>query len=377
MQCVKLMFTRSNDSATQQYIIYRALGDGEPLPVYVVEHPSDVNPIQIKGDRLLNSGEVYYTSYGNILKDYDIIVKVDGEPTDPATIDYEAGSVTFDPALDPGAVVTMDYWFDGIEVLDTKVPQKGVTILAEQAIDRSPPRPVNNLRIIRDHETGLVRLEYDLPPTTAGTVYRYYVVAADRVGNKSWPSPSVDVTLNHSLGEVPFIIERSVDEGETWEIAAETAEQYFLDKPHFVGAMGVVSNPQIDVQVIDGKGTVVLKWQAPQMPPGTTPMYRIRTRSALNAVSDPSVTIGPESFERVAVKYHIYKAVSGGSPELFDTVTTTSLTDNTIEPYMTYEYTIVAVDALGNESDGVTVSIQTGDLIPPLEPYLVDVTVTD
>lgn len=357
MQRIKLVFTRSKDDVTQQYIVYRAVSEGTPMPAYVIEHPQEANLIRIEDDVLFNDGGIYYTTYGNIFEE-SINIKVDGQHVTPVAIDYAAGSIILDPVPDPAAIVTADYYFDGITVIDTSTPQPGVTPLSEPAVDRTPPQPATNPRLNRDLQSGLVRLEYDMPPAASGTTYEYYVVSADRFGNRSWPSPIAQSTLFQNMDTIPFIIERSTDEGATWETVGETSELVFFDTPFFIGPMSPVEELSGEVQAIDETIQVVLSWQPPQATYGQTMMYRVRTRSALGAISDPSAEVGPEEFERVAVRYAVYRK-TGEDMELLGHTTELTFTDPDVELDTTYTYAVAAVDALDNESEPVEIEIAT------------------
>lgn len=376
MQRVRIVFDRNQDSITEHYLVYRAMGQAEPVLAYIVAQPPAPNPIRVINEVLERRNDVYYTAHGNIIEERGITVMVDGQQVIPVAVDYRHGTVRLDPVPPEDCVVTASYWFDGVEFLDTTAPQEGVTRMAPAAIDRSPPLPVQNLRLGLDTATGLVRLEFDFPPPTQGTTYRYYVVAADRLGNRSWPSETATVTLNQSLGEVPFVIQRSDDGGITWAEVAETKDRFFLDLPLFSGPMGPPQNLRAEVIPADGEsgGSVKLSWDPPAPATGSTAMYRVITRSALGSYSDPSEPVGPESVERIAVRYIIRRQKVGGAEEELGGTKETSFTDSSaVEAYATYTYAVQAVDALGNVSPPATVTVETGDLMGPEAPELIEV----
>lgn len=364
MQRVKIVFDRNQDSITEHYLVYRAMGQEEPVLAYIVMQPPEVHPLEVANDRLQRANDVYYASHGNIIEDRQITVYINGQQVLPAAVNYRDGCITLDPVPPLDSVVTASYWFDGIELLDSAQPQEGVTRMAPPAVDRMPPLPVQNLRLGLDQETGLVRLEFDLPPATSGTRYKYHIVAADRAGNRSWPSQTAEIVLNQSLGEMPFLIQRSLDGGATWENAGETAELFFLDNPIFSGEMNVVT--QLTAEVLpasaEGPGRVLLTWMAPEPGEGVTAAYRVITRSALDAYSDPSTTIGPEAIDRIAVRYLVRRSEEGQQETELGETTECRFEDSTAEAYKSYTYSVVAVDALENLSAPASIGVETGSL---------------
>lgn len=375
MQRVKVTFDRNQDGITEHYLVYRAMGQAEPVLAHIVAHPLEPNPIYVENEALSRVNNVYYTAHGNIMEGRELVVTMDGERVLPVAVNYREGVITIAPVPPEGSLVAASYWFDGVQYLDTNRPQAGVTPMAPPAIDRSPPLPVQNPRLGLDAATGLVRLEFDLPPATSGTVYRYYVVAADHMGNRSWPSEIARVTLNQSLGEIPFVIQRSDDGGMTWAEIASINETHFLDQPLFTGPMNPVRGLAAEVLPATGgsPGQVVLSWQPPLPGSGMTAMYRIITRSALDAYSDPSYPVGPQPIDRIAVKYIVRRKNPDGSEVNLGETADLSFADTAVEAYQTYVYSVLAADALGIVSEAMTVEVNTGDLMPPEAPAIIDI----
>lgn len=366
MQRVKISFDRNRDSITEHYLVYRATGSADPLLAYVVSHPKKENPIYVKSDILSKVGGVFYTTHGNIIESREIKVYVDGEQVIPVEINYRDGVINlgFEPM--DGSVVTASYWYDGVEFIDTDTPQTGVTPMAPPAVDQTPPLPARNPRLYQDQHTGLVVLEFDMPPESQGTTFRYFVVAADRFGNRSWPSEIGVITLNQNLDDVPFIIQASEDGGITWTNVTETNETTFTDTPIYSGPMQPVRDLSYEVLPnVDGTGSVVLRWNPPAEDIGVTKMYRVITRSALGAYSDPSEVVGPEQVARMAVKYLVKRTDSAGNTVDLGETTATEFTDEGVGVSERYTYAVIAVDCCGNESESVSVEVETGELAPP------------
>jgi len=376
MQRVKIAFDRNQDSVTQQYLIYRALGSNEPVLAYIVEHPAEVNLIRVTGDILQRTGDVYYTSHGNIIEDRSIEVKVDDQVIEPVMVDYHNGVIRFSFLPEPDSAVTASYWYDGVELVDTSMAAPGVTRVAPPAVDRNPPKPVQNPVISLDPETKLARISFEEPPLTEGTTYRYFVVAADTRGNRSWPSTEMSATLNQSIGEVPYVVQRSTDGGATWENFKETRELFVLDMPQFSGPTAPPADLSAQVIPADREtpGEVRLMWSTPAPDNGITHMYRVITRSALDALSDPSVAVGPEEVPHVAVRYRI-KRTDGSNEIVLGETTEQEFADKTVMPYMNYTYSVCAIDAAENISEAAVITVDTSDLIPPEAPEIVDVEV--
>lgn len=359
---VKVAFDRNRDSITEHYLVYRSMNSADPVLAYIVQHPKEENPIYVENDFLTRVGDVFYASHGNIIESRDIKVFVNGEQVIPVGINYADGVIQLDPVPPDGSEVVASYYYDGVEFLDSSAEQDGVTPMAPPAVDYSPPLAVRNVRLSTNMNTGYVRLEYDLPPFTEGTTYKYYVVAADRYGNRSWPSEIGEVTLDQALDDVPFIIQRSTDGGATWEVIGETVELFFEDAPAFVGPMPSPNNVAAEV---DQSGAVVISWKEPDAVFGMSAMYRVITRSALGAYSDPSDAVGPTEVPRVAVKYIVRRTDPDGTTTVLGETADTSFTDSGVEAHQTYIYSVSAVDCLGNESELVTIEVNTGDTAPP------------
>lgn len=374
MQRVKVSFTRNQDEVTEYYLVYRAMESAEPVLAYIVEHPQTVNPVQVVNETLAGEGSRYMLSHGCVIENLPLEIRVDGTAVSPVAVDYKDGVVTLDPAPAAGSTVTASYWFDGVTFLDSTAGQDGVTRMGSAAIDRSPPQPVRNPRIGLDEETGMVKVEFDLPEETPGTLYTYYIVAQDHAGNRSWPSGSASIRLNQSLGDPPFVVERTRDEGVTWNIIAETKNLYILDYPYCDGPMTAPGNLEAEVIPADGDipGRIELTWEAPGGVVCTSWTYRITTRSALGAYSDPSETVGPVALDRIAVKYLVKRSVGGVIDKVVD-VTGLAYIDTDIQPNHTYTYSVQAVDVLGSVSEPVSVTVESGDLIPPDAPEIIEV----
>ena len=375
MQRVKIAFDRNRDSITEHYLVYRAMNSADPVLAYIVKQPAEENPIYVERDFLTRVGDVFYTTHGNIIQTRDIKVFVNGEQVIPVSINYVDGVIQLDPVPPEGSEVVASYYYDGVEFLDSSVEQSGVTPIAPPAVDYSPPLAVRNIRLSTNMSTGYVGIEYDLPPFTAGTTYRYYVVAADRYGNRSWPSEIGTVILDQALDDVPFIIQKSTDGGTTWEVIGETMELFFEDAPSFAGPMPPPKSAAAEIIPADGEhgGAVLISLEGPDTAVGISGMYRVITRSALGAHSDPSDAVGPIEVPRIAVKYIVRRTNPDGTTVVLGEIASTSFTDSSVEAYQTYTYSISAVDCLGNESEPVTIEVNTDDIVPPDAPEIINV----
>lgn len=371
MQRVKLTFDRNQDGLTEQYLVYRALGSGNSELAMSIQHPSQPNPlfVQDEAPRVINGH--YYTRHGNLLLDRGFTVKINGAAVEDVWVDEVTGHIQFAVSPSPTDLVEISYWFDGVEVVDTSRPQEGVARFIPPAVDRTPPLPVRNVQLTPAPETGEVVLSWEPPPPTSGTTYRYSVVAADTHGNRSLPSAEVVVVLNQSLGEVPYVVERSTDGGLNFEVAGETKELVWRDMVSF----DAPPSPPVELAALvepasgEKPAAVVLTWAPGPASGGLSNVYRIRTRSALDAYSDPSEMVGPVEVEQ-QVAYYLVERYAGDQLELTVTIPETTYRDTAILDFTTYTYRIYSMDPGGRQSGAAEIVVETGDISPPDAPEI-------
>lgn len=361
MQRVKLTFDRNQDSLTEEYLIYRALGDGESELAMSVAQPAGTNPVAISNEvpRLVNGH--YYTGHTHLLLDMGYSVKVDGAPVEEVWLDPASGHIQFATPPAPGSLVTVSYWFDGVEVVDTDTAQAGVTRFAPAAVDRTPPLPVQNLQLAASPETAEVVLSWEPPPPAAGTAYRYRIVAADAAGNRSLPSAEVMAVLNQSLGRTPYVVERSED-GSSFVTVGETAELAwregvsFSTPPDPPGNLAALFEPSAGEE----PAAVVLSWEPATGAGELSAVYRVRTRSDLDAYSDPTPPVGPVVVEQ-KIAHYVVERYSGEQLELTTTVTGETYRDATVGVPAVYTYRVSAVDVSGQQGGAASTTIDTGN----------------
>lgn len=217
----------------------------------------------------------------------------------------------------------------------------------------------------------------------AGSAYSYYVIARDGANNWSTQSASVTVTTSQAADTTP----PSVPENVLTSADTAAAVDIFWDPSTDAGsgvagynvyrngakvnAALVVENGFTDstvdgaktysytVAAVDNSGNISAKSAASEVttptPTDLTPPSKpAGLRVAAVTINSVTIAWNASSDNRGVFGYHVYRA--GGSLPIGD-VTSTSFTEEDLNPSTAYSYTVSAYDIDGNESG------QSGSLV--------------
>ncbi len=384
---IRLTFNRNLDSQTTRYRIYRAdHTDVQRTDVMIMEVAQirEINPIEVINEKLtMITQSIYAFKYEQIYMDesHPVIIYFDGRDAMYETgymIDFELGQIQFDEPTNK--LVTADYYFDGIEVLDDDRDQAGVKYIGPIAKDYSIPDPPWDVALTVEDS---IVLTYK-PGALFGRNYYYKAVALDDVGHFSNLSTEASVYIMTGLPKYPYIIESSKDHGTSWIMSGRTSElkytEYGLDRvpPDNIANF----NSVVELKHNLSTANVKLTWdQVTDSHPGVeSPMYRVRMATESGAISLPSVMVGPvfvkTEIDKIVVRRRFY---DGSIPSFDGTDSETIIVLNSLSTTYTdivtdnseYIYSIFAVDRAGNISTGTTLRVDVGDATAPYTPDII------
>jgi hypothetical protein len=383
----KLVFDRNSDD-TQKYNVYRGNQTGVTSSselVMEISQPAAQSVIKdVVGETLSADAEflVYTAGHKNIINDgtnYPVTVYVNGtEQTTGFTINYLLGKVTFDVALTVNDVITMDYSYDAVEVLDDDGTQTNVTFLGTVAQDLAAPDIPANPGIVGDDANNKAIVSWDGVLADNGSQYFYKVEAEDEVGNKSTLTAEVAAVLTEGLHANPYVLEKSEDGGNTWSIVGEfSTTSYEETGVDTTAPDGVASLVSTVTEVGDPlKPAVQLTWQNPADDNETMSLtYRVKSQDANGNVSSPGAAVGPvpvsTGLKRVFIKRKVddgtYPTNNDTSLVVFDSTdfTNQSFVDLDVAEDTIYNYSVFVEDNAANVSVAATVQASVGDFTAP------------
>jgi hypothetical protein len=384
---IRLTFDRNHDPLTKMYRVYRSTDphvSRNSTHVMDIMDPGQPNPIRVTGEVLKQiTTRSYKMAHKNVfpsLKDMAVNIYVNGEDASSQgfnyTLDLKNGVVKFNLPLPKGSVVTADYSFDGIQVIDYDVPQTGVRYYGPVAQDRSKPGPPRNLSIVPDPDRNRIVLTYQ-PGTVGGQKFYYRIEATDGNTLFSELSKTVGTYVYEGYADHGYVIEKSMD-GQVWSVIARTNELQYADYGVDKAPLNAVSGLTASVQLNEGQGTgnVTLTWENPLVDPAAASgLYRVRVISQAGIYSDPTDPVGPVYLATKPWKIVIRRKKNDGSVPSYDgsdAITVTEITDMTqngfvdVAPDKTeWCYAVYRVDRGGNYSMASTVVVPIGDATPP------------
>lgn len=383
-QRAKLLFDRNSDD-TIKYNVYRDILSGVTTgsdKIMEIDQPAEQSNIkEVIGEELTPDGDylIYTAGHQNWINDginYPVTVYVNGtEETSGFTINYIQGKVEFDSALTVDDVVTVDYYYDAVEVLDDDGSQQGVTFLGAAAGDDMAPEVPANPSITGDNANIQAAVTWD-SVIDQGREYFYKVEAEDDAGNTSTLTSEVSATLTEGLANNPYVVEVSEDGGSTWSVLEETSELQVIESNIDVAAPDTVATLSSSVTENEGTGDIQLTWTNPAADNGSmSKMYRIRARDAAGNLSDYAEELSPveviSGLDKIVIKRKIddgsYPTFEDGSTVVTEIIdfATESFTDAGLDDENTYNYSIFVIDKAGNVSDRATVQAAIGDTVDP------------
>lgn len=395
----RLTFDRNQDTITKKYRVFRSTDpvvSRNSVHVMDITHPESPNPVFIEGAILTQMTTLQYkTKHRNLFTSSDAypqIVYVNGLEAVrygyTYIVDTKNGYVKFKTALPAGAVVTMDYYFDGIRVIDCITPQPGVTFYGPMAQDNSVPKPPVSLTLNGDNATNAVVLGWQ-PGGSTGEVYYYRVDAIDEKGDYSQLCASMSAYMSAGYDLRGYVVERCTD-GELWEIIGRTGDLTYSDPGTDKTAPYPVTNVSATVTLNNNQSTgeVSLQWTNPSGDPvKQTGKYRLRVISSAGQWSDPSEEVGPIYIETDIAYIVIRRKVYDGNYPTYtdpDATTIIKFSDPTTSAHIdtasdntTWAYSIFRVDVGGNYSLAGTALASIGNATPPPEITSIDVNSVD
>ena len=370
---VRLQFDRNKDIRTEYYYVYRSTEPSihrhTPRIMKIKQIPTP-NPVFTQDIAKRIDERTYQLSHRGIFKDLLCEIYVNGEIAllDTYILYEEEGIIRFTEDRKESDIVTAQYYFDGIEVIDDFTGSGFLTVeyYGPPAEDMAaPPVPTNLQMTVRSSE-GEVELSYSIPENEGQTFY-YSIEARNEKGDYSLLSPLISVHLKEEVAQV--LVEASTD-GITWSLIGTSSDTFYVDAhgdtepPEPLNQAAVSSTPSSQ-----GKAIVTFTWETPLKNEkiSFSPRYRVRTQLANGVVSEASQPIGPElirsDLEKIVI---LAKANTDVFPTYNDPTATTvaEITDYNSGQYSyeaiagrKYHYSLFVVDKSGNYSIATTLSI--------------------
>lgn len=299
MQRIRLRFSRNQDPDTVAYKVYRQAGgpvtEQSPL-IMIIEQPASPQILTVKDEVLTRIGPGRYRArHKHWLPHPPETIYIDGQPAAvPYTLDAAEGVVRFEEAISPYSVVTTDYAFDGIEVWDDEREQDGVTFFGPYAYDQAVPEAPANLKLEAEDANHRVVLTWDAP-VSQGSTFHYRIQAVDAQGRASRLSEEAAATVSENLDDVPFLVERSYDGGQTWAQMSRTNRTIIIDYYAGMALPSVLRDVDVTVEPDSAAKTVdvVFHWTSPTQELMDTPMYRVRALNKGQIPGPYSSPVGP------------------------------------------------------------------------------------
>jgi hypothetical protein len=370
---VRLQFDRNKDIRTEYYYVYRSIEPSihrhTPRIMKIKQIPFP-NPVFAQDTAKRIDERTYQFSHRGIFEDRPYAIYVNGEIASPSTYTLygEEGVIRFMEDREESDIVTAEYYFDGIEVVDdfTGNEHLQVEYYGPPAEDIAAPSAPTNLQMTVRSSEGEVELSYSIPENEGQTFY-YSIEARNDKGDYSLLSPLISVHLKEDIAQV--LIEASTD-GIAWSLIGTSSDTYYIDThgdtepPEPLSQATVFSSP-----ANQGKAIVTFTWETPLKNEkiSFSPRYRVRTQLANGVISEASQPIGPElirsNLEKIVI---LAKANTDVFPTYNDPTATTvaEITDYNSGQYSyeaiagrKYNYSLFVVDKSGNYSIATTLSI--------------------
>lgn len=375
MKRIWLRFSRNQDPETTAYRVYRQANgpvtEQSPL-LMVIQQPAEPRSMKVEGEVLTRIGPGrYQTRYQHWLSDTPDALYIDGAPASVAyRCDPVKGIIYFTRAIEPHRVVTADYTFDGIEVLDDDGEQEGVTFYGPYAYDQSVPVAPPNVKLMKDPDADQVILTWDLP-VSQGTTFHYRIQAVDGAGRTSRFSGEASATLANNLDDVPYLVERSYDGGQTWlQVSRLNRAMYHesctgMAPPERLQGAAVAAVPAAGLPAVN----ITFTWNVPDGEVNS-PLYRVKAVNKGQVPGEASSPAGPVAVPAVLQSIVIRRKAWDGTYPTFDgpdaetiatlSGTTTTYTDPAVPDQSHWAYAIYAVSQ-GKASPPVEIQVLIGD----------------
>ena len=370
---VRLQFDRNKDIRTEYYYVYRSTEPSihrhTPRIMKIKQIPFP-NPVFTQDTAKRIDERTYQLSHRGIFKDLPCEIYVNGEIVllDTYILYEEEGIIRFTEDREESDIVTAQYYFDGIEVIDdfTGNEHLQVEYYGPPAEDiTTPPAPTNLQMAVRSSE-GKVELSYSIPENE-GQIFYYSIEARNDKGDYSLLSPLISAHLKEDVAQV--LIEASTD-GTAWNVIGTSSDTHYIDThgdtepPEPLSQATVSSTPGSQ-----GKAIVTFTWKTPLKNEkiSFSPRYRVRTQLANGVVSEASQPIGPELIRSDLEKIVILAKVNTDIFPTYNDPTATTVAE--ITNYNSgqysyeaitgrkYNYSLFVVDKSGNYSIATTLSI--------------------
>lgn len=304
---VRLTWNRNQDLETEFYRVFRDVKadinerTSKEHLVMKVEHPKGINPVTVKNEPMIRETDrVYRLVHKNVLFEYKnqsfpFLIIIDGVENTGFVLDREEGKVIFDnPVQETSKVIAREYTFDGVQVWDYEIEEKGKIYYGPEAKDATGPNPPQNVTIGVDPDRNAIVVRW-AEANVNGTILYYRIDAALDDQRYSKMSELQTAFLKEQLADRPYLVERT-DDGRKWtEVAKVRTNEYF---EYAIDRQAPPAIQKLTAETIlvpsEGRAQVILRWaEAQDYPSGTSSMYRVRARNRIGVTSDPSEVVGP------------------------------------------------------------------------------------
>ncbi|MCX7610360.1 MAG: hypothetical protein N2043_02075 [Ignavibacterium sp.] len=386
---VKLCWNRNNDGSTMYYRVYRSEKSGvtrNSKLIMIVKNPQEENWVKVYKEKPKRISNIRYKLQHDSLRvSTPVYIYVNGEYANHLVkeINYIDGEIVFGVVLKETDEVTVDYEFDGIEVIDDDIEQELVhQYFGPPAEDKSMPTTPEQISIIPLHESNGVKVSW-LPSSVLGQEYYYRIEATDGLGNFSSLSDEIKFILDGGMYEKGYVVERSIDNGKTWRIVSQIPYTEYYEfgidtlKPSKINIESYES--QLITNESKAKVYIQISPYEDTEEAQPSPIYRVYSRSSYGNISKPTVIVGPVYIkvpvEKIVVVRHTIDELSENEiptplyplskvKEIAD-LSETMVIDE-VEDNKSYRYAIFAVDKTGEMSMGSTFDISIGNATPPI-----------
>lgn len=387
---VRLRWNRNTDSSTNYYKVYRSARedvDRNDRYIMKVKHPAKPNWISVEHEvpeRLSNIR--YQLEHDTLRRDREVQVFVNNNPANHLlkSVDKLDGQIIFTEPPASDDVITVNYEFDGIEIIDDILEQDAmIEYLGPPAEDRNTPQTPDEINIVPLPEKNGVKVMWS-ESSTGGQPFYYRVEAGDGQGNFSALSNEIEVVLDGGLSQKGYVIERSIDNGRTWRIVSQIPykEYYEFGIDTMKPSPAKIKTWSAKTLPNKGKGEVYIELfdYEDVTEPQASPLYRVYSRSSYGAISDPTDVVGP-----IYIKIPITKIVvirqnrdtlsEFEVPEIngehsilvaeFEDLSECKTWDYP-DDNSSWRYAIYAIDNLGNHSIASMLDVKISNASPPV-----------
>lgn len=361
-----IQFDRNQDIYTNYYYIYRSTNSNVSIRsqrIMKIQQVMKPNPILTMDTPKRLDARTYQLSHRSLFLDRGYSLFINGLYIEEHyRIEDKEGLLIFDEDQAKDASIQVEYYFDGIEVVDNiyvNDPEQ-VTYYGPPAVDNVPASPPSNTSMTLNAD-GTITLHYQVTPNIGQDFY-YTIEARSNAGDYSLLSPVIHAYLKEEIAGV--MIESTLD-SQSWTRIGETKEASYVDTHADVEPPEALVNASYTVN----GSSITFGWSTPLLNDkiGLTPKYRIRTKLANGVLSQPSSIVGPESvktpIDKIVIKR---KAYNGSYPAYNDptAATVAEITDVTKGNYTVPgvlgnndAYSLFVVDKAGNYSSAATFTI--------------------